>query len=261
MRRRLRSSLLLLTLLVLAGCSDETVVDGSPCNEPPVAWLSSGPPEGSATDYRIRFNWGGWDPDGTIAFYEYASADNESGVFIPSDTVSTPGDLKWSRVNGHDSLFTFTADQLPDSSGLDDPGPYTFERSHTFFIRAVDGEGARSRLPAYRSFTATTLSPTVSITGPPPSGLNPVEIPPIATFYWEATDPDGTGAQEPDSVRHMLLPLERFNDAPDRWAAGLEYIQQNPDAEEWSGWKWYPAPGDSGIKRGMSGGIVGAAMC
>jgi len=246
MKRRLRLFLLPLTLLVLAGCSDETVVDGSPCNEPPVVWLSSGPPEGSATDYRIRFNWGGWDPDGTIAFYEYAIADNESGVFIPSDTVSTPGDLKWSRVDGHDSLFTFTADQLPDSSSLDDPGPFTFERSHTFFIRAVDGEGARSRLPAYRSFTATTLSPTVFITGPPPSGLNPVEIPPIATFYWEATDPDGAGAQEPDSVRHMLLSLERFNSAPDRWAAGLEYIQQNPDADEWSKWKWYQAPDDSG---------------
>ncbi len=246
MKRRLCSLLFLGAILALVGCSDETVVDGCLCNEPPVVWLSSGPPEGSTTDYRIRFNWGGWDPDGTIAFYEYAITDNESGVFMPSDTVSTPGDLKWSRADGHDSLFTFSADQVADSSGLDDNGPYTFKRSHTFFIRAVDGEGAGSRLPAYRSFTATTLSPTVFIITPRPSGLNASPVPPITTFRWEASDPDGAGTQEPDSVRHMLLPLERFNSAPDRWAAGLEYIQQNPDAEEWSGWKWYQAPDDSG---------------
>jgi hypothetical protein len=142
-------------------------------------------------------------------------------------------------------LFTLSADQVADSSRLDDPGPYAFTRSHTFFIRAVDEEGARSPEPAYRSFTASTLSPTVFISKPPPSGLNASPISPITTFLWQASDPDGAGGrpQEPDSVRWIIIKTDRFGGD---WDATLDYIRQNPGADEWSDWRFYGAPGDSG---------------
>ena len=74
-------------IVTVVGCSDETIINESLRNEPPVVWLTSGPPAGSSTNYRINFTWGGWDPDGDIAFYEYAITDNVTGVFNPADTA------------------------------------------------------------------------------------------------------------------------------------------------------------------------------
>ncbi len=235
--------------LQLCGCGDE----GGPGldNQPPTVWLSSAPPEGSVSAYTIHLYWGGWDPDGEVAFYEYVVTNNETGVFDPADTTSTAGDYKWNRVYSHDSTFVFSADLIPDSTAIDFGGSHTpeeFRRSHTFFIRAVDEEGMRSARPAYRSFTSRTLSPTVFVNIPTRSRLNAAEVPPITTFRWTATDYVDNIAQiqDPDSVRHILVPLNKFNDAHDRWVAALDYIRENPDAEEWSEWEWYSAPGDSG---------------
>jgi hypothetical protein len=241
--------LAVLLILHVCGCGDE----GGPGfgNQPPTVWLSSAPPEGSVAAYTIHLYWGGWDPDGEVAFYEYVITNNETGVFDPADTTSTPGDSKWSRVYAHDSTFVFSADQIPDSSAIDFDGvhsPEEFRRSHTFFIRAVDEQGLRSVKPAYRSFTSRTLSPTVFVNIPSRSRLNAAEVPPITTFRWTATDYVNNIAevQEPDSVRHILVPLSKFPTAVDRWGAALDYIRKNPTAEEWSEWKWYKAPQDSG---------------
>ena len=58
----------------------------------------------------------------------------------------------------------------PAADSLQDDNPSSqkaiFTRSHTFFIRAVDEQGLRSREPAYRSFTSRTISPEVRITVP-----------------------------------------------------------------------------------------------
>ncbi len=231
------------------GCSDEAGTQFS--NEPPTVWLSSAPPEGSVRSYTVHLYWGGWDPDGEIDFYEYVITNNLTGVFDPVDTTSTPGDYKWDRVNSNDSVFTFSADLIPDSTTIDFEGahkPEEFRRSHTFFVRAVDRDGVRSTHPAYRSFTARTLSPTVFVNIPIASGLNAAEVPPITTFRWTSWDYVDNIAQiqDPDSVRHILAPLANFDTAPDRWAAALDYIRQNQDADEWSDWKWYSAPEDSG---------------
>lgn len=229
------------------GCSDSGEAPGF-ANQAPTVWLSSAPPEGSVGTYTVHLFWGGWDPDGEIAFYEYIVTDNESGVFDPADTTSAPGDYKWNRVNANDSTFAFSADLIPDSARVDFTGdhrPEEFRRSHTFFIRAVDREGLRSTKPAYRSFTSRTLSPTVFVDIPIASGFNPAQVPPITTFQWTGIDyvADITQIQEPDSVRHILLPISEFNDS---WSEALAYIRNNPDAEEWSEWKWYQAPDDSG---------------
>ncbi|NIM18983.1 MAG: hypothetical protein GTO51_01200 [Candidatus Latescibacteria bacterium] len=243
--RRLSIAFTILAFLVLGylafGCSDKLGVEKE--NRPPNVWLSSAPPEGSMSSYTIQMFWGGWDPDGEIAYYEYAITDNDTGYFNPADTV---GSDKWHRVYSNDSTFTFSADVLADSSVLGGPlRPVPFIRSHTFFIRAVDEKGKASENPAYRSFTARTLSPDVDILIPVYSGQTPALLPPITRFYWEARDyvDDTRTSQDPDSVRWILLSIKPFGNSYERT---LDYIRKNPTADEWSDWNWYRAPLDTG---------------
>lgn len=247
MRRILQCAAIgLVVIAQLWGCSDE---GGTPFNnQSPTVWLSSAPPEGSLSRYTVHLYWGGWDPDGEIQFYEYVVTNNTTGVFNPADTTSHPGDYKWNRVYGNDSTFTFSADLIPDSSAVDfegTHGPEEFRRSHTFFIRAVDEQGMRSSKPAYRSFTSRTLSPTVYVDVPIASGLNAAEVPSITTFRWTSKDYVTSEAevQLPDSVRHLLVSIKQHNNS---WDETLNYIRKNPKAKEWSRWKYYSAPGDSG---------------
>ena len=228
---------LLVVSVALNGCADDPGGERVE-NLPPNVWLSSAPPEGTATKYRIRLFWGGWDPDGEIAYYEYAITDNEGGTFSPADTA---GADKWHRVLANDSLFTFSADILADTNTTDLVS--RFERSHTFFVRAVDELGLPSAEPAYRSFTSWTLSPEINITVPRSAGLTPALVPSIATYRWTARDfvNSDLEIQDPDSVRHILHPVSNNN-----FLGGVEYIRKTPDAPGWSKWSWYKAPNDSG---------------
>jgi hypothetical protein len=219
-------------------------------NQDPQVWLSSAPPEGTVSSYTIQMFWGGWDPDGEIAYYEYCITDNESGVFMPEDTT---GADKWRKVFRNDSTFTFTADQLADSSSTDFKilQALEFIRSHTFFIRAVDELGLASRRPAYRSFTARTLSPVVDITVPTSRGSTPAEVPPISTFSWTGIDyvNNERETQPPDSSRWILVPTSEHNNS---FLSALNYIRTTPDSlmtkekGRWFPWVAYDAPGDLG---------------
>jgi hypothetical protein len=224
----------------LAGCADSEQGEFKE-NQPPTVWLSSAPPEGSVEQYVVKMYWGGWDPDGEIAYYEYAITDNETGVFDPADTV---GADRWSKVYSNDSTFTFSADVLVDTNTTEQVTDFT--RSHTFFIRAVDRRGLASRVPAYRSFTAHTLSPEVSIIVPQQVLLNPANLPAISTYRWEASDyvSDRRTKQDPDSVSWILEPL-KFHD--DDWTEAFQWIRDLPvDSRKWGDWVWYRAPRDSG---------------
>jgi hypothetical protein len=209
-------------------------------NQPPRVWLTSGPIEGSVSSYLVHFFWNGWDVDGDIHCFEYAITDNEDGAFDPVDTT---GPDNWQRTNSLGSVFSFSADEIVDSSSSDMITEYT--RSHTFFIRAVDDKGLASLKPAYRSFTARTLSPTVDITFPEYFGLNPVTLPPVAMFHWTATDyiDDMQSQQEPKFVRWILVSTKSFSD---NFLATIEYVRENPSAPEWSDWQDYQAPQDEG---------------
>jgi hypothetical protein len=209
-------------------------------NQAPVVSVTSGPPDGSVSSYIVHFFWNGWDHDGDVRYFEFAITDNDSGAFNPADTT---GRDKWQRTWAYDSTFTFSADEPGDSSGSDMIAEFT--RSHTFFIRAVDDKGLASPHPAYRSFTAMTLSPTVDITFPEYLGLNPVTLPNIATFRWTATDyiDNIDSKQEPDSIRTILVDIAPYDY---RFDSTLEYIRENPDAPEWTEWRNYRAPLDQG---------------
>lgn len=256
MKRILQTAAIIVLLgLQIWSCADDQFIGRLNENAPPTVWLASAPPEGTVSNYRLHLWWGGWDPDGEIDHYEYVITNNDSGIFDPADTTSTPGDYKWKRVFAADSVFTFSADLIPDSSAIDFDGgivgdgdlqPEEFRRSHTFFIRAVDQQGRRSAKPAYRSFTSRTLSPTVYVEIPAPSALNEASVPPITTFRWRAKDyvTELVEEIEPDSVRTILVNTAQHGGG---WDQTLRYIQQNPDAPEWSDWRWYQAPDDSGL--------------
>ena len=120
MARELRILVCLAAVALGVAACAENPGGGTRANTPPDVWLSSGPPEGSVTDYRVHFYWGGWDPDGEIAYYEYAIADNPTGVFNPADTVSTSGDYAWTRIDGNDAELAFSADAVdpPAARGI-----------------------------------------------------------------------------------------------------------------------------------------------
>ncbi|HEX5133042.1 MAG TPA: hypothetical protein VFX92_11225, partial [Candidatus Krumholzibacteria bacterium] len=111
-------------------------------------------------------------------------------------------------------------------------------------IRAVDEEGAKSE-NAYRSFTALTISPEVTIEVPRRNAFNPADVPPIATFRWTAKDyvNDLNSVQEPESVQYVLKSTVPFGGDYNKT---LAYLRTPESAVDWSHWVYYKAPGDSG---------------
>lgn len=88
--------------------------------------------------------------------------------------------------------------------------------------------------------------PTVVITLPRPTGLNPALVPPIFHVDWRA--------EKTKYVRWILLSTLDFGGS---WTATEDYIRSNPDAPEWSDWikykpkknegtSYYPPPQDFG---------------
>jgi len=232
---------LLLWAYTLLSCSSDQLTGSYANNVRPKVWLAVAPPEASTVDYRVHLYWNGVDPDGTISHYEFTIADNDTGMFDPADTT-----IAWHSTTALDSVFTFTADLIADSNRVDFEAmnPYEFVRTHTFFVRSVDEDGAASE-PAYRSFTARNLSPVVNIETPKGGGPAIAIVPPVITFRWSARDFVGTREeiQDPHSVRSILVNTRRFSGrVPDT----IDYIRNTPDAEEWTKWFSYNAPGDSG---------------
>jgi len=233
---------LLAVAAVFAACSNKGIEGSQKPNQAPTVWLSAGPPEGSTSTYRIKMFWGGWDPDGEVAGYEYLISNNER-IFNPADTVGVP----WLPVAGNDSTFLFTADQPVDSLHTNKTKQVdAFIRSHTFFIRAVDREGLRSKAPAYRSFTSRTLSPEVHIERPQVFSLNPAASPQISTFRWNAVDwiDDMLLSQDADSVQYALIPVP-VSDG-NNFAPTITALQKGQQEQWFQPWVWYQAPGDSG---------------
>jgi len=247
----------------LGGCTSSGPEGDVAENLAPVVWLSSAPPEGTTEKYTIHLYWGGWDPDGLISHFEYSVTNNAGGLFQPADTT---GPDKWHRVYANDSTFSFSADSLVETNPTTQRAE--FQRSHTFFIRAVDERGKASIEPAHRSFTARTLSPTVSIQVPVRNNLNAAIVPPITTFRWKAVDYifNEVSTQPPDSVQWALLSTSLFDSRTGRsqWQEATDFLRKAPyifepspkayggiysrrDSDDaWQPWIFYNAPGDTG---------------
>ncbi len=222
-------------------------------NQSPGVWLAAAPPEGSVSSYLVHMYWGGWDSDGDVTHFQYAITENPPEGLIVNDALlqSFDRDSLWNNLVAKDSSFVFSAD-IPADSGSTD-WIAEFRRTHTFFLRAVDDEGAvtPNNKVVYRSFTARTLSPTVNIKVPTRTKQgSPAMVPPITTMSWGARDyiDDINRQQDPDSIRWILLPY--INNSFDET---LEYISRADDSiwtsvtPRWpTGWIPYDAPGDSG---------------
>ncbi len=77
--------------------------------------------------------------------------------------------------------------------------------------------------------------PSVQITLPVPTGLNPALVPPVFHVDWTA--------EKTKYVRWILVSTAAFGDS---WLATEEYIRNNADAPEWSEWTKYKPNKDEG---------------
>ena len=222
-------------LAILLGCGEDSFVGAARHNRPPTIRMTSGPPEGDTTSYRINFSWIGNDPDGKVDHYEFAICDGAPLGFNHADTVGLD---KWRKTLRTDSIFSFSTDTY-DQKLTDVYGWY--HKVHTFFVRAVDDGGARSDAE-YRSFTAKNISPFVNIDGPRNPFPSQIQtLPPIIIFRWSGYDPIDTPwrTQDVDSIRYFVMLFRP--DLYDSLSSNVEMFE-----DRWSPWISYDAPGDSG---------------
>ena len=165
--------------------------------------------------------------------------DGSPGGFDPADTTGLDA---WTKIRCTDSTFAFSASENGEevTVGADKYSSYC-RKVHTFFIRAVDDKGARSKA-AYRSFTASTLAPYAVIETPRnPSPGREQSLPSLVRFTWRGEDPidDPWNIQEPESIRYFLATYT---------LSIIENLNRHPEDFEsrWCPWIPYHAPGDSG---------------
>ncbi len=229
-------------VVLVTGCSDGAYTGKKVTNQPPVVWLSSGPVENDTTSYQVHFYWSGWDPDGEIDYFEFVVTDGDPIGISIQDTM---GIDKWTKTSTYDSIFRVTADSYV---GDYEPNPLysVFDKSHTFFLRAVDLDGLRSEA-AEISFTAWTLAPLVEIEFPVGSGRTYSNV---ITFGWTGKDPIDSPAnsQNPDSIRYLYSQVMTPDGIYDPSFRIVDHMNEHPDFYEdmWSRWISYNAPGDSG---------------
>ncbi len=250
--------IILLAASVFIGCSEDLFTGEMAENKPPVVRLTRVPIERSTTSYKIHFYWDSFDPDGEVQYCEYIIVSGDPYGFSPADTM-----VEWEKTFAYtdedsteikvynDKIFAFQCDSV--SSGWEEDSDYTrFEKTNTFFIRAIDKEGAISKVE-HVSFTSWTLSPKCKITEPIGSARN---YSVVISFGWEATDyidsPDNT--QFPESIRYLCSSLKDIGDlyegeSPNRYNIA-EYMNSSPKKfySLWSDWKKYSSTGEgSGV--------------
>ncbi len=213
-------------LLALLGAGCEPGGGEKKLNQLPEVYLSSGPPNGDTNvNYKVHFYWNGYDPDGRVDHFEYMVTDDEitGSIIIDENVYETIAaldadypevDYSWRSIEVHDTTISVPADSIPDPNDADDDiyfygdDRFLFRAHHTFFLRAVDEDGAHSARPAYRTFTATTIAPSVTINHPHDiGGVGGYDgLPPDIFFRWSGNDSVGNGTViEPDSTRFAIV--------------------------------------------------------
>jgi hypothetical protein len=186
------SGLVLVALVVLAGCGTGGTGGSRIGNVRPQIEISSGPLEGSEEIYSVRMNWFAYDRDGQVTRYIYA--------------VDPPvqGDTAWTETRASEVTIFYRSPN--PTSPLPALGSVVIARGyHTFVIKAIDNEGLGSP-PVSRSFTSRTVAPSTAITTPRPTRQQPVSTTPSITLEWQGTDPDGVLTQKPVKYKFKLVP-------------------------------------------------------
>jgi hypothetical protein len=167
-------------------------------NHPPSVRITGGVTEGRDTDYRVEMFWFGSDPDGSVAYFEYAIDDTTS----------------WTRTDRYSERLVFSASgERPDGTADD---------FHTFFIRAIDDRGQASRHDS-RAFNATTIAPVVRLLGPIPSGAELVAaVSNYVRISWHGTDDDATTPdRQPVGYQLKLVKID-YSSQP--WSLVRNYL-------------------------------------
>ncbi|MDZ7860221.1 MAG: hypothetical protein U5O15_06085 [Candidatus Krumholzibacteriota bacterium] len=255
--------IILLAASVFIGCSEDLFTGEMAENKPPVVRLTRVPIERSTTSYKIHFYWDSFDPDGEVEYCEYIIVSGDPYGFSPADTM-----VEWEKAFTYtdkdsteikvynDKIFAFQCDSV--SSRWEEDSEYTkFEKTNTFFIRAIDKEGAISKVE-HVSFTSWTLSPTCTIEKPKGTARN---YSVVITFGWKATDfidsPDNK--QFPESIRYLCSSLKDIGNLyPEGQDKPNEYniadsMNSSPKKfySLWGDWKEYSSTGEgSGVVYG-----------
>ena len=175
MNRAKQLSVFLCIAFLLLGCSKEK--GGGP-NLAPDTYIVAGPDPGSTQSYRVALAWGGSDPDGEVVAFDIGWSDGTDSTAY-RDSLFT-----WQTTQATSDTFELLAD-----SCCSDGSRY---HSYTFFVRAIDNDGAEDPSPAFLSFTAVTSAPRSRITYPAiQSGQRDVFLSTCVTVRWEGSDPDG----------------------------------------------------------------------
>jgi hypothetical protein len=205
--------LVLATLAAMlgSGCGPSTDLTGSPIpNTLPDTRVTARPPDVLESGFVVKFYWSGFDTDGRIVGYQWKLSNNGTDGISIQDTLTfdpVTGDTlnPWYTTMSTDSTFLVTAD-LPDYP--DDPeGISRSYQTHTFLVRAIDEDGGVDPSPAFVSFNALTLLPTISIEDP--QALTGQEessgLPSTVTVIYRGSDPDfATGL--PTEYRYLWKP-------------------------------------------------------
>ena len=227
-------------VLALAGCDDN---QGTPApNVPPETDITSSvPAEGGTSLHHLEIHFSGRDVDGSSLRFEYLlhtypralGRYEDIDIFRPATD-----DPRWTSTVGGDTPFAIDLVVPADTLRADrqgDIGDGRFDRWHTFFVRAIDSEGAKDETPAQRTFDAYTVAPQVWLLSPAVTGPDAAELPRSFAMHWFGADDIGDGVtQDPEAVRWALVPLTPVE------AADPNLVRQRlyalPEAA-WSAWQ------------------------
>lgn len=241
-------------ILLGTACRDNQLgVEKRVANQPPQTQISAGPRDGAtSTFYRVSISWWGTDSDGVVDHYEFILIDHPRATEVNAANpleIMVPGidDPRWIRTSATDTLLVTLADTLLRDP---EPGPgespedvrqQAFERWHTYFIRAVDNDGAVDATPEYLSFNAKNFAPTIQLL--PPARTNTILLgTPAIEFTWDGEDV-GSPTGRPVATRWVLIESQLNRSS---WASWPDSLYTLPERYEWSPWKEWNAEDGSG---------------
>jgi hypothetical protein len=217
-------------------------------NLPPDTFLtSSEPADSSRVPHHVSFNWNGQDADGTVprTFDYILDSYARSVATIDQVHLVTPAvdDPRWTRVNAYELTLAVPADTLrADPRG--DIGFGEFDRWHTFYLRAVDNEGAPDGSPEHRTFQAFTAAPKLWMLAPVVRG-DAVTLPRTFVMNWDGNDPIGRDSplQNPKEARWAIVPATLdAGGTPIGFPAALYDLPES----SWSPWVSWTAADSAG---------------
>jgi hypothetical protein len=227
-----------------AGCKESS--PPAP-NQLPDTFIVLAPAEGGRTPNHLAIYYRGGDLDGTIAYYQnilHTDPRFVSDYATVQQRLQTPevGDPRWTRVDAASLDLVVLADTLrADPRG--DIGQGHFDRWHTFWVRAVDGEGGIDATPEGVSFDAYTKAPQVGLESPVVRGQT-ATLPSVCVMNWGGLDyVDGGEIQQPRQARWVLRRVQL--DGGGQPLGYPDSLYDLPDSV-WSAWKNWTAADSTG---------------